>query len=218
MKSNKLQNIKAIQEMLDGSHRFQTRKTIGFSDVDSKRSQSQIRNVGDEWEEVDPVTGIITVIEQKDGFRVKKSKNTDVLQSARDYTRTFTNCQKESCTCIKPNHLDEKMRKVNGMCYDCTIDYEHKLKISGEFSSYARDKIKKNAIAWLRQAEQEVEMLKQIYTQSTKAVTNSDGLIETISAQMTAEEFDEKVQKVFDEFKQDFLKKINGTDNENDME
>jgi hypothetical protein len=31
--SKKLQNIKAIQQMLDGSHKFQTKKTIGFSDA-----------------------------------------------------------------------------------------------------------------------------------------------------------------------------------------
>ena len=32
-KTNKLQNIKAIQQMLEGNHKFQTKKTTGFSDA-----------------------------------------------------------------------------------------------------------------------------------------------------------------------------------------
>ena len=31
--SKKLQNVKAIQQMLDGTHKFQTKKSIGFSDT-----------------------------------------------------------------------------------------------------------------------------------------------------------------------------------------
>jgi hypothetical protein len=37
MGKNKLQNIKAIEKMLDGTHKFQTKKTVGFSDVESSK-------------------------------------------------------------------------------------------------------------------------------------------------------------------------------------
>jgi hypothetical protein len=143
--AKQLQNIKAIQQMLDGEHRFQTKKTVGFSDTESVREKSKTRAVGEIWEETDTATGIVTVIEQRDGFRIKKSKNSDALQSARDYIRSFPNCQKETCTCAQPNHLDEKMRKINGMCFDCTIEFEHNLKVSGKFNEYAHQKIKNNA-------------------------------------------------------------------------
>ena len=208
-KKYKLQNIKAVQQMIDGTHKFQTKKTIGFSDAKSAAKKSEIHNVGDIWEEVDPITGAVTIIEQKDGFRIRKSKNSDALQQVRDYLRTFPNCQKESCTCVKPSHLDEKMRKVNGMCYDCTITFEHELKMSGEFEEYAREKVKNNAIAWVKQAEQEVELLKKVYTEASKIVTNSDGLTENMDAKMSAEEFEETIQKNFDLFKEDFFKKLN---------
>ena len=33
--SKKLQNVKAVQQMLDGTHKFQTKKTVGFSDATS---------------------------------------------------------------------------------------------------------------------------------------------------------------------------------------
>lgn len=207
--SKKLQNIKAIKQMIDGNHKFQTKKTVGFSDAASSAKKSEKHEIGDVWEEVDPITGIVTVLEQRDGFRIRKTKNSDVMQDARDYIRSFPNCQKDSCTCITPNHLDEKMRKANGMCFDCTIDYEHELKKEGKFESYAKDKIRNNALSWIKQAEQDVKLLKEIYTQSTTAVTNSDGLTEKIDAQMTQEEFNDKIQKSFDEYKENFLKKLN---------
>jgi hypothetical protein len=37
--SKKLQNIKAVQQMLDGTHKFQTKKTVGFSDAENKSKQ-----------------------------------------------------------------------------------------------------------------------------------------------------------------------------------
>lgn len=214
--SKKLQNIKAIQQMLDGNHKFQSKKTTGFSDAKSQAEKSKKREVGEVWEEIDPITGTVTIIEQREGFRIRRSKNSEVMQEVRDYIRSFPNCQKDSCTCVKPNHLDEKMRKANGMCFDCTIEFEHELKKQGKFDEYARDKMRKNALAWLAQAEQEVEMLKDIYTQAQTAVVNSDGMTEKIDAHMTPEEFAEKVEKSFAEYKENFLKKLNGETDETD--
>ena len=207
-KKNKLQNIKAVQQMIDGTHKFQTKKSIGFSDAAHTAKKSEHHEIGDVWEEVDPVTGIVTIVEQRDGFRVKKSKNSDSLQQARDYIRSFPNCRKESCTCAKPHPLDEMMRKSNGMCFDCTIDMEHELKKQGKFQDYAKAKIRANALAWLRDAEQDVEMLKKAYTEASKVVVNSDGLTENIQAQMTPAEFEEKIQTGFDTYKQEFLQEL----------
>jgi hypothetical protein len=200
-KKNKLQNIKAIQQMIDGTHKFQTKKSIGFSDAESTAKKAETHAVGDIWEETDPVTGLVTIVEQRDGFRIRKSKNSDALQQARDYIRSFPNCRKDTCTCLKPHPLDETMRKANGMCFDCTIEMEHELKKEGKYH-----------------AEKDVEMLKKAYTEASKVVVNSDGLTEDIQAHMTAEEFEEKVQKGFDEYKKEFLQELDKRTkpNEND--
>ena len=215
--AKKLQNIKAVQQMLDGTHKFQTKKTIGFSDADATAKRNERHEIGDVWEEADPVTGVIYVIEQRDGFRIRKSKNTDVFQSVRDEIRSFPNCRKETCTCIKKNgtihQLDDKMRKIHGMCFDCTIEMEHDLKKEGKYDEYEQTKIRENALAWLASAERDVELLKQTYTQAIDFVSNTDGATESWSAKMTTEEFEEKIQKEFDKFKQEFLKKINGEEN-----
>jgi hypothetical protein len=215
--SKKLQNVKAIQQMLDGTHKFQTKKTHGFSDAESKGKQTEHRNVGDIWEETD-VNGNTYVIEQREGFRIRKTKNSDIFQSIRDELQSFPNCKKDVCTCIGTHQLDQKMRKIHGMCFDCVIEMEHELKKQGTYQEYEQNKIRENALAWLRDAERDVELLKQAYTQAQEFVSNSDGITETWTAKMTAEEFDQTIQKQFEEFKTKFLENLNKEtkQNEND--
>lgn len=211
--TKKLQNIKAVQQMLDGTHKFQTKKTVGFSDVKSK--QSEIREVGDIWEETD-AHGNTYVVEQRDGFRIRKTKNSDLFQTVRDELQAFPNCRKETCTCIGTHHLDQKMRKIHGMCFDCVIEMEHELKKAGQYEEYERNKIRENALAWLRDAERDVELLKQTYTQTQQFVANSDGHVEHWSAKMTAEEFENTIQRQFDQFKEKFLANLNGETQNNE--
>jgi len=217
--SKKLQNIKAIQQMIDGTHKFQTRKTVGFSDADATAKKNEKHEPGDTWEETDPVTGVTYVIEQREGFRIKKTKNSDVFQSIRDEMRSFPNCPKETCTCLTQktynSPANEKMRKIHGMCLDCVVDMEHELKKSGKYAEYEQNKIRENALAWLESAERDVELLKRTYTEASKFVTNADGITEEWSAKMTPEEFDETIQKQFDKFKENFLKNLNGEENDN---
>jgi hypothetical protein len=207
--SKKLQNVKAIQQMLDGTHKFQTKKIVGFSDAEDAAKKNERHDVGDIWEEKDPVSGVIYIVEQREGFRIKKTNNADVLQGVRDDLRAFPNCRKETCTCAGTHHLDKKMKVIHGLCFDCTIEMEHELKKAGTFNEYAYNKMRENALAWLQSAERDVEMLKEIYTQASKFVTNSDGITETWSAKMSPEEFEETIQSDFNKYKEEFIEKIN---------
>lgn len=207
--SKKLQNVKAIQQMLDGTHKFQTKKIVGFSDAEDAAKKNERHDVGDIWEEKDPVSGVIYIVEQREGFRIKKTNNADVLQGVRDDIRAFPNCRKETCTCAGTHHLDKKMKVIHGMCFDCTIEMEHELKKAGTFNAYAYNKMRENALAWLQSAERDVEMLKEIYTQASKFVTNSDGITETWSAKMSPEEFEQTIQSDFNKYKEEFIEKIN---------
>ena len=214
--SKKLQNVKAVTEMLQGTHKFQTRKTVGFSDSAATAKNNEKHAVGDIWEETDPGSKITYVLEQFEGFRTKKPKNSDALQSVRTELRTFPNCRKETCTCAGSHHLDKKMRKVHGMCFDCTIEMEHELKVAGKFEEYEQQKIRENAMAWLESAERDVEMLKEAYTTAAKFVTNSEGETESWGAKMTPEEFEETVQAQFNIFKENFLKQLDKQSNKHE--
>jgi hypothetical protein len=206
-KSNKLQNIKAIRQMIDGTHAFQNKKTVGFSDAKDAAKKLERHEIGDTWEETDH-QGNVWILEQREGFRVRKTKNAEIFQEIRDELRAFPKCRKETCTCLAPKPLDEAMRKANGMCFDCTIEMEHELRKEGKFEEYQKNRIRENALAWLRNAEQDVEMLKQTYTQATDFILNSEGEKETYAARMTSEEFTEKVEAEFAKFKENFLLRL----------
>jgi hypothetical protein len=202
--SKKLQNIKAVNQMLTGEHKFQNKTIIGFNDTLHVKN----RFVGETWKEIDPKTGIIYLFEQKDGYVMKTKNGSDQLQTVRDELDTFSNCPKETCTCITPNHLDRKMRALHNMCYDCVVEMEHELRLHGKFNKYAINRMKQNALAWLERAEKDIELLKQSYTMSYQVLTNSDGQLETLDAKMTPQEFEETVEREFKQYKEKFLSQL----------
>ncbi len=210
--SKKLQNMKAVRQMLDGTHKFQTKKTTGFSDAKQKAELNQKRNIGDSWEET-TANGTIYVIEQRNGFRVKKPKNS-IAKDIREYLNSYPNCR-PNCKTTNHNHLDKKMKKIHGMCFDCVIQMEHELRVNGKYEEYEKKRIRSNAESWLKDAEQDIEALKTAFTEAQQYVTNADGLTETWAAQMTPEEFEEKVEAKWEEFKEDFLSNLNKEENEN---
>ena len=212
--SKKLQNVKAVQQMLDGNHKFQTKKTTGFSDAKLVAQKNERHTIGDVWEETDS-TGNIFVIEQRDGFRIRKTKNSEIFQELRDDLKSFPNCRKETCTCPGTHPIDKKMQVIHKMCFDCVIDMEHEMTKAGTYEEYSKNKIRENALAWLASAERDVDMLKQTYTQAAEFVTNSDGALETWGAKMTPAEFEETVLAQFNKFKENFLKNLDGESNEN---
>lgn len=207
--SKKLQNIKAVNQMINGEHKFQTKKSVAL-----KGTQRETRLVGETWEEVDSITGITYVYQQADGFQIKRIKSSAPLQDVRQELIEFKNCPKETCTCVNPTRIDKKMHAFHGKCFDCVVEFEHELRKQGTFNDYARNKIVDNALAWLNKAEQDVQVLKEAYTKSYSVVTNSDGRTETISARMTPDEFATKVEAEFNKFKEEFLLKLKGQDDE----
>jgi hypothetical protein len=189
--AKKLQNIKAIKEMIAGTHRTQTKTTIGFETKDYVR-----REVGEQWTDE-----FGNQWEQKKGYKVKLGK----LSEVRKEVSQFSNCRKEVCTCANPSQADKKMMVYHGMCLDCVIDMEHQLKIEGKFKEYERSKILENAKAWLKQAEIEKEILK---TGLKAQYILEDGRVEEWEGGISPEELEAKIDAEFEKFKTEFIAKL----------
>lgn len=177
--SDKLQNIKAIKQLLAGEHRTQTRKNYYYGDADVNREKAQTRKVGDRWVE-ESANGNKTYYEQKQGFRVKSSvswEQQEVDQKLREELRTFRNCPKDKCTCIQPTSIDSKFRTIHGMCLECVTAQETSMQIRGEFNDYAKRKMFENVKAYIREMESEFEYWKRD-VQGKMSFANGDGTIE----------------------------------------
>jgi ribosomal protein L37AE/L43A len=192
----KLQNIKAIRQMLDGTHRTQTKNTVAFSD---KAKDLTKREVGEVWTDESGVEW-----EQRAGFKIKKGK-LDEIRSLIAASRTPSHCPK--CNQAMTKRLDAKFWKLEGHCFDCQVELEHNLRIEGKYEEYERQRILKNAEAWLKDAEQEAKELAEVF-RNPLTFANSDGTIEKWSGGMTGEELAEKIEKEFELFKENFINKL----------
>ena len=187
----KLNNIKAVKEMIAGNHRTQTKNTVGFDE----QKEFVKREVGEQWTDDDGNTW-----EQKKGYKVKLGKLSELRSTLKD----FPNC-KEGCTShMNPTRNDLKMQTIHGMCLDCVIEMEHKLKMEGKYEEYERSKKLENAKAWLKQAELEKDTVKL----AMKArFVNEDGSLEDWDGG-SWEEIEQKIETEFQDFKENFIQQL----------
>ena len=176
--------------MIAGTHKTQTKTNVSFGE----KKTFVKREVGDRWTDDDG-----TLWEQKKGYKVKLGK----LSELRQNLNKFPNCKKEICTCTNPKRNDIKMKTIHGMCFDCVIEMEHKLKIEGKYEEYEREKIFANMKSWLKGAEVEKEALK---TALKAKFVNEDGSIEEWN-EMSWDEVEKKIDNEFRLFKENYLKK-----------
>jgi len=192
-----------IRKMVKGEHSSQNKIQVTVGD---EYKPTITRNVGDKWTDEDG-----NEWEQKQGYAVKLGK--EWQQELHNDLHSFPKCPKETCTCTLPKRNDTKMRAIHGMCFDCVIDMEHKLRITGKFKEYEKEKLKRNAMAWLDEAEKEKEILAD--TLSRLEFTNEFGDIEKWNTHVNKEELLDKISQQFEQFKKEFLEKME-TRNEND--
>lgn len=205
---SKLQNIKALNQMLEGNHRLQTKKTIGFSDTHSESEKNKKREVGETWEEKD-ASGNIIYWTQRKGYRTKSNVSPEMskfYEQIREEQYKFPNCQKEECTCKVPSNLDQKFRRIVGMCHDCLVSYETKLKIQGKFNEYALEKMKANAEAFFVQADKEFEVVKKAM-KDVSFVNSEHGDVEKWD-NSNSEELIERINNHYQRFKEKTLAKF----------
>ena len=195
--ATKLRNIEAIKKMLDGTHRTQNKTTVGFSDADKVANQNKKRAVGECWVENGDEW------EQREGFKIKKGKMDEIRQLIAN--KMPSTCPK--CNNSMTKRLDEKFWKLEKHCFDCQVDFEHNLHIEGKYEAYEKERILKNAEAWLKDAEQEAKEIIESF-RNPENFTNVDGTTEQWNGAITAEEIADKIEKEFELFKENFINEL----------
>jgi len=195
--ATKLRNIEAIKKMLDGTHRTQNKTTVGFSDADKVAKQNQKRAIGECWVENGEEW------EQREGFKIKKGKMDEIRQLIAN--KMPTTCPK--CDNTMTKRLDERFWKLEKHCFDCQVDFEHNLRIEGKYEEYEKERILKNAEAWLKDAEQEAKEIIESF-RNPENFTNVDGTTEQWNGAITAEEIADKIEKEFELFKENFINEL----------
>ena len=108
-----------------------------------------------------------------------------------------------NCGKVMKKRLDKPNYKVHKMCFDCVIDYEHNLRIRGEYDDYIKNLKLKNRLTEIDEME---NMFLELANQSNDGFVSEHGEIERwkggidkekISSDITkaAQEAREKIQK-----------------------
>jgi hypothetical protein len=162
--AKKLQNIRAINQMLSGTHKSQNKTTVGY------QSKEEDRNIGDKWIDNNGIQW-----EQKDGYKVSSAKALEAVMAAIKALKMPSTCPKCNNE-MKNNQYNKKMWSVHKMCFDCVIDMEHEHRINGTYEQYEKDLMRKNIESWLRDAKAEMGAIKELLTKAE--FVNSDGTVE----------------------------------------
>lgn len=193
----RIDGVEDVSKMLHGEHESQQKVTVGYSNVDEETLK--VKKIGDRWKDSDG-----NEWEQKDGYTIKLGK--DWQQELHQYLHSFPNCRKETCTCTLPKKIDEKMKKIHGMCLDCVVDMEHKIRLEGKWDEYENEKVKENALSWLKEAEKDKDLIAEELSKVDFA--NEFGDSEKWSVPITKEELLKKIENEFEEFKKNFINNL----------
>lgn len=196
----KLQNIKAIREMLAGEHKTQNKVKMGYGD--HKAGGDIIREEGDVWVEDGKQWTIKNGIKQSIRKGIKFSDLYD-----------FSKCE-ESCNKNQYNitEYDKKMSTIHNMCFDCVLKLETKMRLEGTWEEYENQKVKENAMSWLKEAEQEVEELKEAMTKTE--FVNKDGDMEKWGLEKDKDTIIREIDEQWAKYKQSFYEQFGEVLNE----
>jgi hypothetical protein len=196
---SKLNNIKAVNQMIRGEHRTQTRTSKGFE------KQSIERQIGDSWVDDNGQKWI-----QKSGYKVKEGKFTDIR-------KVIDNSVCPACS-KAATRFDKQFITSEGKCHDCVVKAETLMHCEGYvknepiYENWEREKIKKNVDSFLKDAAKDVEMLKQQFTKAE--YVNSNGTVDKWILPESVDSIEQGLDKQFDKFKDSLLKKLEKGDSD----
>lgn len=147
------------------------------------------REVGDIWEDKH------SKYEQKDGYVVKTSKNSEVLQQLRTYLEIQNTCKNKECKRVKKSKTDKKLIKKTGYCIDCLAVIETEIKANGFWEEYQNYKVWTRMIVHgklrLEQVQQAHDEAKQVYE-----YINEDGSLESWTMPQSVEDVKKEMKEL----------------------
>jgi hypothetical protein len=155
-------NIEIVKSYLVGERLF---PTFGYVPKEIRR------NPGDIWQDSRGVTW-----RQEVGYRTRVNPQADMIRKARE-----EQCKQCHGDVRWGTRLDRLFFSKTGLCENCLIDYETKLRIVGVYPEYERFKVVSNEIGHLKEAKAKLEEIVEYFSHNDGDVTmicNEEGFTE----------------------------------------
>ena len=174
------------RKLLDMVHtgEYDKNATVGYE------GKTEIRNVGDVWEDEHHK------YEKKDGFIVKTGKNHKQIQEIRKYLEEKSKCK------VYPNKKytakDKKLIQKTGYCMDALVEIEHEIKTAGIWKEYQDYKVWTRMIVFgktkLDSYRQSLSEVKEEY----EMINDQGQITETWKLPKPIEEVKAEIQELID--------------------
>jgi len=212
--SNKLQNIKAVKEMLSGTHKTQNRQSIYTGVTKTEIPEDDIIERFEDgrpkiWIETS-ATGTRTRVTQHDGFKSREPENS-ILKSIQDALAVPEKCPK--CGKLMRDNeqrLNFKFYFKRKMCFECVLKEESQIKNQGEdaWQKYQNEIMSANAESWFKDTDKEVEVLKQSMKETVWG--NADGDFGEVDISAQIERIETDYNKLKETIRNQFVETTNG--------
>ena len=109
------------------------------------------------------------------------------------------------CSKVMKKRLDKPNYKVHKMCFDCVIDYEHKLKIRGEYDDYVKKLRLKNRLTEIDEME---NMFLELANQSNDGFVSEQGEVERWKGGIDVEKITTNITQAANEARENIQKEL----------
>lgn len=144
--------------------------------------------------------------EIKNGIKMRVSK----LQAAK---RPFF-CPK--CSKSMSHRFDDYFYNLRGVCYDCNINYEGKMRVDGVWDLFERRQVRNNKIAFIKDKIQELEDYAGNF--SMQKLYFEDGTFQEIAPKGVFNEMKEDYYKAVEVYKEELTKLLKEREDDTELE
>ena len=187
-KEFKRKDVNRARNLLTGNSGASTGTQIGY------KKETKDYKEGDVWTEGRKTWTI------KNGIKQTVSK-LDKIKKEVFMPLCCPNCGK-----VMKKRLDKPNYKIHKKCFDCVVEFEHKLKIRGEYDSYIKKLEAKNSLDIVD--EMESYLLDAINT-SNSGYVSEDGVIERWVGGVDKVELTKQVKEASDTRRKHLKKELN---------
>ena len=143
-------------------------------------------------------------------IKAKPEKSMAIRMLIREHVKDILTAPDDCPCCKKPmKNVDEeklnlKMYFIHGKCFDCVVKEETKIRAQGKeaWEEYSRKKMLANAKSWMKDADKEVELLKEKVTETYWQ--NADGEM----GEVDITSFVKRMDKDYKDVKKNILKSL----------
>tara|TARA_B110000503_G_C6888131_1_gene305584 strand:+ start:16 stop:621 length:606 start_codon:yes stop_codon:yes gene_type:complete len=150
-------DVNRLRNLIQGKTGDSTGTQIGYN------TKQEDRKEGDIW------------VENKKTWTIKNGIKQTISKLDKIKKEVFMPLCCPECSNVMKKRLDKPNYNIHKKCFDCVVDFEHKLKIKGEYNDYIKNLKAKNSLDIVD--EMESYLLDAINT-SNSGFVSEDGVVE----------------------------------------